>query len=474
MHGPVFDPTTGGIELFQTPDAVAYADLIANGQRQTWAIRGKPFRGWLRRRHYQATGLALRPDQLRDKLDLLEARAQFDAPIRAVFTRIADHQGSIFLDLADQQWRAVEIGCDGWRMVTSPPVRFHRSAGMLPLPVPERGGSIRALTGLLNLAGTDDFTLVVAWLLAALRPRGPYPLLSITGEQGSAKTVLSKLLKSLIDPHVATARTPARDDRELMIAAKHNLVLAFDNVSTLTPWFSDALCRLATGASLAVRRLYTDDDEVLMQAARPVLLNGVEDVITRADLADRALFLELNAIDPTARRPEKAIWDSFAQIHPGVLGALLDAVVHGLRALPRTHLDQLPRMADFAHWIAACEGALWRQPRYLRAYAANRQSAIEAVIDGDAVAACVIQIMERTSRWSGTASDLLRTGTQHHRSVGASPRGWPSSPRAVSGRLRRSQTSLRGLGIEVAFRRGGRKGTRQIMITKQRHQRARS
>jgi len=470
MHGPIPDPTTSGIELFQTPDAVAYADLTVDGHRQTWAIRSKPFRGWLRRRHYETTGLALRADQLREKLDLLEARAQFDSPARAVFSRIADHDGSIFLDLADDRWRAVGIRCDGWRVVSSPPVRFHRPAGMLPLPVPQRGGSIQALAGLLNLAGTDDFTLVVAWILTALRPRGPYPLLSITGEQGSAKTVLSKLLKSLIDPNVATARTPARDDRELMIAAKHNLVLGFDNVSALSPWFSDALCRLATVASLAVRRLYTDDEEVLMQAARPVLLNGIEDVITRADLADRALFLELNAIDQASRRPEKAIWDSFAQIHPGVLGALLDAVVHGLRRLPHTHIGQLPRMADFAQWVSACEGALWKQSRYMKAYGKNRYAAMVAVIEADPVAACVTQIMERTPCWSGTASDLLRTGTQHYRSVGSLPRGWPNSPRATSGRPRRRQTSLRGLGINVAFKRGGRKGTRQITITRNKPQ----
>jgi hypothetical protein len=137
---------------------------------------------------------------------------------------------------------------------------------MLPLPVPERGGPIEALGSFLNLSTQNDFVLVVGWLLAALRPGGPYPLLAISGEQGSAKTVLSKLLRALIEWQ-RSERCRARE-RELMIAANNGHVLAFDNQSGLSPWLSDALCRLASGGSFAVRRLYTDDEEVLFKAAR--------------------------------------------------------------------------------------------------------------------------------------------------------------------------------------------------------------
>jgi hypothetical protein len=169
-------------------------------------------------------------------------------------------------------------------------VHFRRPAGMLPLPVPERGGSIEALRPFLNISNQNDFVLIVAWLLAPLRPTGPYPLLAISGEQGSAKTVLSKLLRALVDPNMAPVRALPREERELMIAANNGHLLAFDNVSGLSPWLSDALCRLASGGSFAVRRLYTDDEEVLFKAARPTLLNGIEDIIGKSDLADRAIF----------------------------------------------------------------------------------------------------------------------------------------------------------------------------------------
>src|SRR6516164_4717348 len=246
-------------ELFHSTTGVAFAGILVNGHRETWPIRSKRFRGWLRRRYYEATGGALAGHAISLELDLLEARAQFDAPERLVDVRVAEHEGRVYLDLAEEHWRAVEIGPDGWRVNKYPPVRFHRPAGMLPLPVPERGGSIEALNSFLNLASRNDFVLLVAWLLAALRSSGPYPLLAISGEQGSAKTVLCKLLKSLIDPNAAPVRALSREERELMIAANNGHLLAFDNLSDLPHWLSDALCRLATGGSFAVRQLYTDD-----------------------------------------------------------------------------------------------------------------------------------------------------------------------------------------------------------------------
>ena len=257
-------------EVFHSAGGVAFADFITDGHRETWPIRSKCFRTWVRRCYYLSTGAVPSASAIGSTLDLLEARAQFDAPERVVNIRLAEHAGRLYLDLADEHWRAVAIGPDGWRVLGCPQVRFRRSPGMLPLPVPERGGSIEILQSFLNLSSKNDFVLVVAWLLAALRPAGPYPLLAISGEQGSAKTVLSKMLRALVDPNVAPVRALPRDERELMIAANNSHLLAFDNLSGLPPWLSDALCRIASGGSFAVRRLYTDDEEVLFKAARPI------------------------------------------------------------------------------------------------------------------------------------------------------------------------------------------------------------
>jgi hypothetical protein len=455
--------TTGaGGELFHTAAGTAFADLLIDGHRETWPVRSGRFRAWLRQRHYQETGAAASAAAIRSALDLIEVHAQFEGPERTVHVRLAEHAERIYLDLADARWRAIEIGADGWRVVVSPPVRFRRLAGMREMPAPEGGGSIEELSSFLNLTNHHDFVLVVTWLLAVLRARGPYPLLAISGEQGSAKTVLSKLLRALVDPNSAPVRSLPRQERELMIAANNGLLLAFDNLSNLPFWLSDALCRLASGGSFAVRKLYSDDDEVLFEAARPILLNGIEDVISRPDLADRAIFLTLAPIEEKERRPEATLWRDFEDARPRILGALLDAAAHGLRRLHGVRLGRLPRMADFAIWATACETAFWPSGTFARAYEANRRAAVEIAIDADPVAACVRQIMAGQSAWTGSASDLMRIGSDRNGS-GSGP-GWPKNPRALAGRLRRAQTFLRALGIDIAFSREGRAGNRIIRI----------
>ena len=188
-------------ELFHSADGTAFADLMIDGHRETWPVRSVRMRSWLRRKHYEATGAAAGAGAITSALDLLEARAQFEAPRRAIHLRVAEHGGRIYLDLADDLWRAIEIGPEGWRVTACPPVRFRRAAGMLPLPMPMRGGSLEALTSFFNLASRDDFVLVVAWLLAALRDGGPYPLLAVSGEQGSAKRSFQSASRLILMPH---------------------------------------------------------------------------------------------------------------------------------------------------------------------------------------------------------------------------------------------------------------------------------
>jgi hypothetical protein len=445
-------------ELFHTPDGAGFADLDINGHRETWPIRSKGFRRWLARRFFEETERAPSSDALQSALNVIEAKAHFDAPERQVHVRVGGLDGRLYLDLGDGTWRAVEIDAWGWRVIDNPPVRFRRASGMKPIPIPVRGGSF------LNVQTEADFVLVVAWALACLRDRGPYPVIVLSGEQGSAKSTFSAILRALLDPNTAPLRALPREDRDLFIAASNGHVLAFDNVSGLPAWISDTLCRLATGGGFAVRQLYSDQDEVLFDAARPVILNGIEDIVTRPDLADRALFLTLEPIPDERRRPEQELWAAFEVERPRLLGVLLDAVAKGLAELPRTRLDKLPRMADFALWATACETALWSSGTFWTAYCGNREEAVDGVIDADPIAAAVRALMTMRREWTGTASNLLGALAELAGERLAKSKAWPDSPRALAGRLRRSATFLRKIGIEIGFEREGRARTRMIRI----------
>lgn len=450
--------------LFHAPDGSGYADLDINGHRETWPIRARGFRRWLTRRYFEQTGGAPGSEALQSALNVIEAKGHFDAPERQVHIRVGGIDGRLYLDLGDEAWRAVEIDATGWRIVDDPPVRFRRASGMKPMPIPVRGGSIDTLRSFLNVQCDADFVLVVAWALAVLRNRGPYPVIVLSGEQGSAKSTFSAILRALLDPNTAPLRALPREDRDLFIAASNGHVLAFDNVSGLPAWISDTLCRLATGGGFAVRQLYSDQDEVLFDAARPVILNGIEDIVTRPDLADRAVFLTLEPIPEERRRPEQELWAAFEAERPRLLGVLLDAVAKGLAELPATRLDKLPRMADFALWATACETALWPSGTFWSAYCGNRDEAVDGVIDADPIAATVRVLMQARTEWTGTASDLLGALAELAGERVAKSKTWPDSPRALSGRLRRAATFLRKVGIDIGFEREGRARTRVIHL----------
>src|SRR5262249_40554732 len=160
---------------------------------------------------------------------------------------IAGNDGCIYLDLADSKWRAVEIDAAGWRLVSHPAAWFRRPRGMLALPSPQAGGRLEELRQFVNVASEEDWCLLVAWLIQALRPSGPYPILCHHGEQGSAKSTSARVVRSLVDPNSAPLRSTPRDERDLIIAASNGWVVAYDNLSHMSDWLSDALCRLATG-----------------------------------------------------------------------------------------------------------------------------------------------------------------------------------------------------------------------------------
>lgn len=452
-------------ELFHTPDGAGFADLDVNCHRETWPIRAKGFRRWLARRFFEETGGAPSSEALQSALNVIEAKAHFDAPERQVHIRVGGLDGRLYLDLGDETWRAVEIDATGWRVIDNPPVRFRRASGMKPMPIPVGGGSIETLRSFLNVQTDADFVLVVAWAMACLRNHGPYPVIVLSGEQGSAKSTFSALLRALLDPNTAPLRALPREDRDLFIAASNGHVLAFDNVSGLPAWISDTLCRLATGGGFAVRQLYSDQDEVLFDAARPVILNGIEDIVTRPDLADRAVFLTLEPIPEDRRRPEQELWAAFELERPRILGVMLDAVAKGLAELPRTKLDRLPRMADFALWATACETALWSSGTFWSAYCGNRDEAVDGVIDADPIAAAIRTVMTTRTEWTGTASELLGALAEIAGERVAKAKTWPDSPRALAGRLRRAATFLRKIGIDIGFEREGRARTRTIRLT---------
>jgi hypothetical protein len=396
---------------------------------------------------------------------VLEGKARFDGPTVPVYIRLARHSDAIYLDLCDERWRVVRIDAAGWKVLSDSPVRFRRIKGMQTLPTPSRG-SIYDLQPFVNVANDDDFTLIVAWLLAALNPSGPYPVLVLLGEQGSAKSSLARIVRRLFDPNDCEVRKDVREPRDLAIAANNGRCIAMDNLSSLPAWLSDAMCSLATGGGFATRTLYTDDDETLFSAQRPIVLNGITEIATRPDLLDRSIILNLPTITDERRRPEKQLWAQIEQAWPGILGGLLAGVSCAMRNLEavQTKPTRWPRMADFAQWVTAAEPAL--QPsegHFSRVYSANRADANTIALEDSPVVEGVLRLSE-SDEWSGSASELLKQLVGSSDEAAKRQQGWPKNASQLSRALRVVAPNLRSVGVNVEFQRDGRR--RSVRISK--------
>jgi hypothetical protein len=310
----------------------------------------------------------------------------------------------------------------------------------------------------LNVETAQDFILLVMWLLAALRGRGPYPILVLMAEQGAAKTTTTRVLRKLLDPSESDVRRPPRNMEDLMIAATNSHVVAFDNLSRLSDELSDNLSMLATGGGFAVRTLYTNTEEQIFHAQRPIVLNGISQAATRGDLLDRAIVVTLPPIPEHERKDEVTFWREFELARPSILGALLDAISIGLRRVDDVYLERKPRMADFAVWGVAVErGCPWKEGSFMRIYTGNRLRAVESALDGDPV----VEIVRAICPWEGTASELL--AELNHRAPEAltKRKDWFSRPRQVSDVLRRLAPGLRRTGIDVTL--GDRTSDRRLI-----------
>jgi len=317
--------------FLRSTDGSFHARVAVGSRPEIYPLKSAAFRGWLIDGYLQACNEVPSDWAIRRVLGALEAIARRERGTPSIFIRVGhdvDGNGDdsrSYLDLGDPTGQAVKIGREGWSVVNNPHVHFRRPTGHLPLPTPSRDGSIELLRPYVNLS-ESNFRLLIVWMAAAIRPVGPYPVLALYGETGSAKTTLARIVRLLIDPHAAPLLAEPRTTRALMSSALNRWLLAYDNIRVIPDWLSDALCLLSTGGAFDGHASLSGGEPSVFHAERPVILNGIEEFVGRSDLNDRSLFLHLPPIAPGKRLRPSVFWQLFNQDYPRILGGLLDAV----------------------------------------------------------------------------------------------------------------------------------------------------
>lgn len=454
-HADILLKLIDDFEYFKSgPANDAYVRMVIGDHKEVWKVDPKApkVREVLTHRFLMEKDRAPSREALNQVIDTVLAKCGA-GPKVDISVRFARSSNAIYLDMCDEQWRAIEITASGWRVVQDPPVLFRRGVGARPLPVPTRGGSLDALRPLVNSGDDSQWLLMLAWLVGTFQPDGAFTHLVLNGEAGTAKSNTSLVLLSMVDPTDAGLSGQPKDETDATVSALSCGVLGYDNLSGCRAEIADAFCRFSTGQGYRTRTFYENLGVTVAKVKLPIILNGIDSTVMRGDLLERSISLNLPRV--TTRLTEQGVWADFAILHASCLAALLDVVSTGLRNLPKVNLIDPPRMSDFCTWLVACEPALpWKPGAFLSTYMGKMKSANQDLAERDSVAEALTEWAEQHITPGGCvrigAKDLLIALNEitavwpkdfHH---------WPLSPEALAHRLVRLAPVLRAQGIEIS------------------------
>jgi len=406
----------GDIDLWHTPTKEPWATVPTNEGFTNYRIDGPDFPVWI---DYACVekGLGVPSREILTKLIAeLRARAVHEGPEHRVYLRVAGQLGdAVYIDLGGDDGKAIELRPDGWKVISHPPVKFRRVMSMQPLPEPDPEGSVDELWSWVNCQSDDDRMMGMGFIQSAMMPKGPYPLLVLSGPPGASKSFTSKVIRSLIDPSAIPLSGAPNKPGDFTSVLENSRLLVFDNIAKIPQWLSDLLCMVATGSGIRQRQLHTNTGEVLIEGGRPAILNGIGDLTTRPDLANRCVIVNLEPVPQ--RRAEhlktcdgEALWTTFHHAAPGILGGLCDVFCAAMKfyneeaVLPEGN----PRMVDFAIWGNAVGKAMgWEPGAFDAAYKANRSMADEIALEDSFLWKHLEKIFPTgEEKWSGSATEL--------------------------------------------------------------------
>jgi hypothetical protein len=420
-------------EPFAVPLVGPNVALMFRGSRDA-------LRSTLAREYRARHGTVPSASALSDAMTVLQGEALACPPER-IDLRVALDVDGIVMDLGRADGQSVVIRPNGWELLERSPVLFRRTELTGEMAVPVEGGDVSLLRSCINVSG-ETWPLLLGYLVAAFFPDISHPILLLGGQQGTGKSTTARYLVGLVDPSPAPLRSPPINPEQWAISAAGSWAVVVDNLSIITDWFSDALCKASTGDGWLRRKLYTDGELAVLAFRRVVILTSIDPGAMKGDLGDRLVVSDLERIDDSRRVSERVLDTRFADHRASILGGLLDLVVLVLRELATMPDEPLPRMADFGRILQAMDRVLGTTA--FKTYVHQRDRIAREVVEDDAIGTAIVALLEKQSEWSGNMKALHELITPDQR-----PAKWPKTSRALSGCVRRVAPAMLSVGIEV-------------------------
>jgi len=442
-------------ELIKDQNGELYAELPESStKRMLLPIRGGGFTNYIRFMFFAMKDQHIGRHKVEKIQDQFEAQCQYSGRSRELFNRVGEFEGCFFVDGKEETYK---ISPGKWEVDPSPPTIFKHFQGMNSLPRPVPGGDIRKILNFANIPGRSDQLLLMTFLAGCFLPKIQHPILVLWGSQGAAKSSLLRRLLSIADPR-SSDETPHYDEKEFLTAINARWATGLDNVSYISPQFSDLLCRLVTGAAFTKRRLFTDEDLIVRRLLRIIIMNGINLPVEKPDLMDRCVLLQMDRISNENRKEEAVLDQEFSAVSGEILGGCFDAVSRAMEIYPTLEITSPFRLKDYARWGTAISMALgYQADEFLLALKENVERQHEHSLDASPVASLISHYFvanPRQAKLQGTPSEIFRELDSIAGKAGISERQMPRSPRDFGRKLEECRHNLESQGYEISRSRG--------------------
>jgi hypothetical protein len=488
------------IDQYNKPHAWATV-VTATGQqyREVIPIESRRFETYVSGLYFHHSyGEIANKEAIADTIRILAAKTLFQTSMTKelhlrVACRVKEKQEQedeiYYYDLTDPMKRYIRITNQGWQLIPHTQDVLFRKFGQLPQVEPIHNyphDIFDKFLDLMHITDAQQRLLCKVLIISYFIPDIPRPILITHGEKGSVKTTFCKCIKALVDPSMPNILTILSDKLEFAQQLNHNHVVVYDNVKSIPHWFSDEVCKAVTGGGISKRQKFTDDDDIVYEYKRCVIINGINIALTEPDALDRSILLEFKRLSDDKRKSESEVLAEFEKMRPLILGYIFDILVKALQIKPALDLKRLPRMADFAIWGEAIAQVMgYKEFEFLDAYNANLGLQNIEAIDSTLLGPVLVNFVNNltlqataTNLWEGRAEELLKVLDN----IAASPefgidikkaRDWPKKGNRLTKMLRPMLSNLReGYGIFITIesdttgKKTGTKNARWIEIRK--------
>jgi hypothetical protein len=457
------DQTQAGrlIRIITESDCKLFHDTLGNSMvavngdgSRILRISSKEFRSWLANAWWKKYRKGISNSIIDTAAVTIDGMAMHDGEEIQLHTRVASLENDWYYDLGDG--RVVKITNDEWLVLEKPPILFYRFTHQKPQADPVKGGDFQDIFSvMLHPEDENEKLLLTLWLMASFMPEIYHPILLVHGEQGSRKTTLFKMLRSLIDPSVLETISVRKDIAEFVQQASHHYFLPLDNLSEVKPDLSDLLCRLVTGEGFSKRELFTNDNDVIYSFQRVVGLNGINLIADKPDLLDRSIIIKLTP--PEKYVDERVIFEQLSQIRPMLLGAIFDIMVKTKAELGNIlDTEELAsyRMAGFAKQSLAIARAFgFADQQVFAALKYNRDMQHGHVQESSLLLQLITKHMTDVPQWEGSANELVDVLKELAIADSVDLKGVPTAVR-IKRKITEIIPTLRAQGIDFSERRG--------------------